>query len=907
MGGDSGAAGMVNRRVWSGPKVDTYGTVSPDGRSISHVNWSTGALAIYDIATGTDHDLIPVASKEDNAEESVISKDGRTVAYSWFNHETDRYELRLANLSGDPNPRRLYDNPDFEWIGPYDWSPDSKTIVAEVKRKDRTAQIALISAADGSIRVLKSIDWNGTGRIFFSPDGRFIGYDLPTADNIRQHDVLVLSVDGSHETVAVRHPSLNFVMGWSPDGKWLLFASDRTGAMGLWATAIADGKPQGAAELIRPDVGWPESLGITRSGALYYSLATLGGEGSHIQTAAMDFETGKLLVPATDVTHPHGESDSQPFWSHDGKLLAYLAVRGRLGSSNAQNNGAHMRDNALAIRAADTGQLINELPLQLGARIIGWTADDRAVWLAGSNSNGKQGLFRVEIQSGEMTTVASAILDGPAANGPISPDLPTAFYSRRVVGGHEVVFMSRNIASGEEKEIARGTGLNPYSAAGYALGAVNLSPDSKWICTVGVDRASNSRVLLLIPAAGGMPRTLMATPSAVPETELTNPRRGAILSFVAWDPSTQWVLAIRRMADSSQANELWRVPLDGGAPRKIEVEPSAPHSLQHRDLYCSGREAPCIHGYGDHDGPYLRDLGIGKLPAARRKQVMLILAALAIPLGLDLYLPVPEENLLTAEKIELGRRLFFDRRLSRDGSIACASCHDPERAYSDGRPIAVGVFGRKGRRNAPAIINRGYGRLFFWDGGVATLEDQVLKPIEDPNEMDLPLGETAARVGLAAEEIPRALASFVRSILSGDSPFDRFINGDRSALSPEQEAGLQLFRGKANCVACHVGPNFTDERLHNTGVAWRDGALADSGAGNGNFKTPTLREVAGTAPYMHDGSLATLEDVVEFYSQGGRPNPDLDPEIRPHNFTPEEKRALAAFLRSLTGRVRGGL
>src|SRR6516164_11352187 len=152
--------------------------------------------------------------------------------------------------------------------------------------------------------------------------------------------------------------------------------------------------------------------------------------------------------------------------------------------------------------------------------------------------------------------------------------------------------------------------------------------------------------------------------------------------------------------------------------------------------------------------------------------LFLLAAAVTIPLGLDLYLPAPEDNRLTAEKIELGRRLFFDRRLSRDGSIACASCHDPERAYSDGREIAVGVFGRRGRRNAPALINRGYGRLFFWDGRAATLEEQALKPIEDPNEMDLPLGEASARVGLAPEEISRALASFLRSILSGDSRFD---------------------------------------------------------------------------------------------------------------------------------------
>ena len=281
--------------------------------------------------------------------------------------------------------------------------------------------------------------------------------------------------------------------------------------------------------------------------------------------------------------------------------------------------------------------------------------------------------------------------------------------------------------------------------------------------------------------------------------------------------------------------------------------------------------------------------------------MLLLLAAITIPLGLDFYLPVPEDNPLTAEKIQLGRRLFLDRRLSRDNSISCASCHDSGRAFSDGRAVAVGVFGRIGKRNSPAIINRGYGRLFFWDGRLATLEEQVLKPIEDPNEMDLSIPEAAGKVGLTPKEVAYALASFVRSILSGDSPFDRFINGDRTALSAEQQAGLQLFRGRANCTSCHVGPNFSDERLHNTGIAWRGGKFADLGAGQGNFKTPTLREISLTAPYMHDGSIATLEAVIEYYDLGGNRNLALDAELHPLNLTPGEKRALAAFLRSLIG------
>jgi cytochrome c peroxidase len=229
--------------------------------------------------------------------------------------------------------------------------------------------------------------------------------------------------------------------------------------------------------------------------------------------------------------------------------------------------------------------------------------------------------------------------------------------------------------------------------------------------------------------------------------------------------------------------------------------------------------------------------------------------------------------------------------------------------------LAIGVFGRRTERNAPALINRAWGRAFFWDGRIATLEAQVLAPIENPNEMDMTLTEASSRVGVDVEAISRALASYVRSILSGNSPYDRFINGDRGALSREQQLGLQVFRGKGNCTACHVGPNFTDERLHNTGVAWRDGRLQDDGRfgitgkdeDRGAFKTPTLREVARTAPYMHDGSLPTLDAVAEFYGGGGRPNPHLDSELRRLRLTADERRVLVAFLKSLSGTVREGV
>ncbi|MGH8246476.1 MAG: cytochrome-c peroxidase [Gammaproteobacteria bacterium] len=282
------------------------------------------------------------------------------------------------------------------------------------------------------------------------------------------------------------------------------------------------------------------------------------------------------------------------------------------------------------------------------------------------------------------------------------------------------------------------------------------------------------------------------------------------------------------------------------------------------------------------------------------------------PLGLDSFLPTPEDNPLSIEKIALGRKLFHDTRLSRDGTLSCASCHNPDHGFTDAKPLAVGVFGRKGGRRVPAIVNRGYGRSFFWDGRVPTLEQQVLEPITNPQEMDLTLEEAAARVGLEQAALSRALASYVRTIRAGDSPYDRYVAGDRAALGEKERDGLKVFRGKGNCVVCHVGANLTDEKFHNTGVAWDGQGFPDPGRHNvtgkesdrGAFKTPTLREVARRPPFMHNGSLATLEEVVDFYDKGGKQNPHLDPDIRPLGLSAAEKAALIAFLRALSGTVQ---
>lgn len=284
---------------------------------------------------------------------------------------------------------------------------------------------------------------------------------------------------------------------------------------------------------------------------------------------------------------------------------------------------------------------------------------------------------------------------------------------------------------------------------------------------------------------------------------------------------------------------------------------------------------------------------------------------ISVPAGLDTFLPVPESNPLTAEKIKLGRSLFFDTRLSRDRTTSCATCHDPKLAFSDAQKVSVGIEKRTGTRRAPRIVNRVYGTSFFWDGRASSLEDQVTKPIFDPNEMDMKVEEAAARVGLDPAVMRDALASYVRTILSGDSPYDRYLQGDSTALTKQQKLGLQIFNGKGGCASCHVGPNLTDERFHNTGIGWPadTGRAAVTGKPEhrGSFKTPTLREVSRTPPFMHDGSLATLEDVVDFYNKGGNRNPNIDPDIAELRLTDDEKTALVAFLKALNGTVKDGI
>jgi cytochrome c peroxidase len=303
------------------------------------------------------------------------------------------------------------------------------------------------------------------------------------------------------------------------------------------------------------------------------------------------------------------------------------------------------------------------------------------------------------------------------------------------------------------------------------------------------------------------------------------------------------------------------------------------------------------------------------------------------PLGLP-PLPVPDENPPTAATIALGRRLFYDVRLSSDGSLSCASCHNPGLGFSDGRRHSTGFGGKFGTRNAPTVLNAAYSPTQFWDGRAPSLEEQAGGPIANPIEMnqahdvcaskldDDPAYKAAFREAfgpgpVTMAKLKEAVASFERTLLSGNSRFDRYeFGGDKQALSPPEIRGLAIFRDQntGDCAACHTIDQkfalFTDGKFHNIGVGVNDeGEPTDLGrysetkveSDKGAFKTPTLRNVALTAPYMHDGSLKTLKAVVDFYAGGGNSNPYLDPKMKTIHLSGQERADLVAFLESLTG------
>ncbi len=291
------------------------------------------------------------------------------------------------------------------------------------------------------------------------------------------------------------------------------------------------------------------------------------------------------------------------------------------------------------------------------------------------------------------------------------------------------------------------------------------------------------------------------------------------------------------------------------------------------------------------------------------------------PKGLP-KMPAPPGYTPTAAMFELGQQLFHDPVLSRDRTVSCATCHPAATGFAHPDPLPPGIDGQRAARHAPALWNRGYAQVQRWDGSTPTLEAFVLEPIGDAKEMGHSVDKAVERLNAdpqwqqrfasafagpaTPEALQRSLATFVLGIVLGDAPYDRFLAGNPGAMTPQQRHGQWIFESKGGCWKCHTPPLFTDEGFHNTGIGVKDGKpetghakVTKDDADLGKWKTPTLRGVRLSAPYMHDGSLATLADVVAFYARGGNANEHLDGKLQKLDLSPEDQQALVAFLQSL--------
>ncbi len=527
--------GLVLRKVWDGNAGSWAGdlsTVSQDGHRLSYGSSTT--VNVHDVVTGADH---PVA--ESFGGRSAMSRDGVRVAFEWYGGNTGRSELRIATVQekGIAPFRRLYENADVREITPIDFSPDGQSVAVTLLRMDRTKQIGLIAIQDGSLRVLKSVDWRGPTQMFFSPDGRDLAFDLPANDSSRQRDVFILAVDGSREMPVVIHPSNDIVMGWSPDGQGIVFASDRRGGtMGVWVQALADRKPDGVPQLVKESIGDARSMGVTRSGALY--LGTRAGD-QDITVASIDLTAGKETQRPVRPIQSFIGTTLQPAWSPNGKALAYVSRR--------------FSDNVLVIQSVETGDVRELRPNLVYWNQLSWAPDGRALVTGGTDLKGREGVFRIDAQTGETTLIV--LMPEPDYNNTYpqwSPDEKHIYY-RRILGPTataDVAFIERDLASGREREITRGN-----------FGSINVSPDGRWIAAQRMDPSSRSTAVALISVSDGEARDLLHVKA--PES---------IMRFTGmpWTPDGRAVLVRKRL--TAETGELWIVPIDGTAPRTLDID-----------------------------------------------------------------------------------------------------------------------------------------------------------------------------------------------------------------------------------------------------------------------------------------------------------------------------------------------
>ena len=554
--GASISSEMVTRRVWAGPDVSVDGTLSPDGRYLSFTDWETGDLALRDLVTGKTRRLTNEGSSAEFVEliGSVISPDGKEVVYNWFNKDGSS-DLRVVRLDGSA-PRILYSAKGV-LANAGDWSPDGKYILAGITKFDPyTFQIALLSVADGSMRVLKTLDWFPTNGKF-SPDGRYIAYDLAQQQDLGNRDIFLLAVDGSREIRVVEHPADDQLLGWTPDGNHILFASDRSGSMSAWAIRVADGKPHGPPELVKPDIGQVRPIGFTRSGSFYYGLVI---RTSDIYTAEFDAATGKVLTQPENATQRFVGSNSSPAWSPDGQYLAYI--------SHNRHWLASPRPEVVTIRSLKTGEE-RDLPSKLSFLWgpLRWSPDGRSILVSGKDWKLQHGLFRVDAQTGEVTPIVYR--DYPEISDHAwFPDGKRLLYSYKLDQSDETAsaapwavppflrtdtIVIRDLETGREKEVFQ-------SPVGSKIDDIALSPDGQQVALTLREKETRSSALKVLPIAGGEASELVRAKE--PET--------IVGDSLSWSSDSRYIaFGKSRSNGQERKTQLLAISSRGGEPHAL--------------------------------------------------------------------------------------------------------------------------------------------------------------------------------------------------------------------------------------------------------------------------------------------------------------------------------------------------
>jgi Tol biopolymer transport system component len=539
------SAQLVVRRVWSGRGVDALGQPTPDGRYLTFMDWSTGNLAVRDMSTGEARHLTRKPTNDAGyGELSVVSPDGKRVAYHWYPGAWT-WELRVVNLDGT-NDRLLLRDEEGQQIyaAPRDWSPDGREILVSLTRgrgESARSSIVLVSVADGSLRVLKDTGSRSAGGERFSPDGRYVVYQVEADEDTGQRDIFLLPVHGGGETALIEHPADDFVLGWVPDSEYVLFASDRTGTLGAWVVPVVDGKSAGPPTLVKPDLWRAFPMGFTADGAFYYGVH-VSTRGVHLAT--IDPETWRPLTAPTPVDPRQLGSSQRPRWSPDGRYLAYLTTTG------------NSRRRVVTIRSMDTGET-RELDPRSSSCPPRWSPDGRHFLFCGGDEEGQHGVFQVDVQTGEATTLK--LLDGASFWNDWAPDGKTVYY--RVDYGAESQIVALDLATGGERVLRRA-----QQPTWIVMIYVDVSPDGQHLAFWELEMDRAHARLLVIPTAGTEVNVLAREVLSVDYEGQRYPsmssvqwtRDGRYLLYAVWDYE-------------SESGRLWRVSVAGGDPEPTEL------------------------------------------------------------------------------------------------------------------------------------------------------------------------------------------------------------------------------------------------------------------------------------------------------------------------------------------------